>query len=223
MGRISLKYQISLPLYCFLVLYYLCCMIWKCYILLTWSFLSSVYWCDASQWKVSCFSLGPPSLGPMLTGLPNSQAAFTCGCNLGLCCCFRGLYAACVISVCLSYSLSSLLFLCWDCFFESVNFLCWLCLLSWDLILTLYNITSLSEDNTNGYLNLYLVLASLLLWYSVFYMLCYMYKIVVHSGGLYTGYWLVIWVTPMIHHLYTLFTLSWMHVHIDLYYNNSYT
>ena len=36
---------------------------------------------------------------------------------------------------------------------------------------------------------------------------------------LYTGYWLVTSVTPMIGYLYTLFTLQQMHGHADILYN----
>ena len=86
------------------------------------------------------------------------------------------------------------------------------------------NVSCRSEDNTNGFLYSWYCMH---LWFFdiLFYYMhaCYMYEMVVHSGGLYTGYWLIAQVTPMLGYLYTLFTLWHIHLHTDIYYNNWYT
>ena len=86
-------------------------------------------------------------------------------------------------------------------------------------LIHLCNVTCLSEDNTNRWLYLCLLLVSILLWYSLYNMhMCCIYTMGLHSGRL---YWILIGHSSHTHHrLYILFTLWQMHVYTDVHYNN---
>ena len=85
------------------------------------------------------------------------------------------------------------------------------------------NVTSLSEDNTNGCLYSYLFLASLILWYSAWYMFVWNIQWwCILIGYLQDIDWSLKWHLCLVTYI-IIYTLPQMHAQTDIYYNNSYT